>query len=312
MNKILNVMDNLDDFWDEEAQLLKTHIYIPIQSQSDILEKTGIVLAGLSMIKEKHHYANQWIKKIISGLKYNIIEDGFIPRTVAHQRHEPEERKSGLWEYATNKWARTDVSCSQMFYLCMGLYYTKEFDLLESILLRLSKNNWKILKLDGSDVPYGKFRPSYGNNGLRFIALLEMCHHLGVPMNTKWYDKLMLKINLCSMTEWGHSRTPSDLYNTSLIFMTLCKLDPSFRLYFKKWAETVSHYPAFDLMLGNKEYNDEYRNFLLDFPLDADESYFKIRDNENLYPGEGNILRADYILMDGLYKDLGNEYRRSK
>jgi len=115
----------VESFYDEKSGYLLADRSIPLQSQGNILEKTGQVLVALSEIKE----ADKLINKIVLGLRKNSIE-GFVPRTVSYSKKEPKERKKGLWEQIERvslgegtwkKWYRTDVSHSQLAFLFSGL-----------------------------------------------------------------------------------------------------------------------------------------------------------------------------------------------
>ena len=185
------VLDYIESFYDEKSGYLNADKSIPLESQGNILEKTGQILVALSHIKESDYLIN----KICFGLIKNCFE-GIVPRTVSYLEKEPKERKKGLWEQVerTNledgprkRWYRTDVSHSQMAFLFSGLLAAEKIlsgKWLKEI-IRFRFNVFGYIKKINTDKPVnnGKFY-DWGTVGLKKRLLVGKNHtNLAMKIN---------------------------------------------------------------------------------------------------------------------------------
>jgi len=176
------VLEYVKGFMDEDSGYINGDLNVPLESQGNILEKTGQVLVGLGRLRGRVkdrkvvELVDEMIEKIIDGLWKNFVV-GLVPRTLSNGESAPKERKSGLWEKFGGVWRRTDVSHSQFSFLYVGLLVVEGSSkrarkLREELRYRLVEDGYKIMKLNGREVvDNGRFY-NVGTVGLKKLIIM--------------------------------------------------------------------------------------------------------------------------------------------
>ena len=358
MDRILDVVKTFDKFWDVDSRYLRYKLNNATHTQGDILFNTGLALVGLSMgyerglkglvgtnpgcgQKDETTSIFEWIVKIVEGLEYNEvgIEGGIIPRTVYYGIDEPVEREPDRWEKLQDRWVRTDVSKSQLFCICFGLYWVdraldcwppEDFkvdpklrhafrgrvnSLLRRIVSRLINNNWVITNLQGEITKDGEFRSlrkfPVGGNAVRMYALSKLAKSMWIEPRVTRFDRFMFKLNMQAMSNHHLWQDSNANHQTFIGYLLAKEFDSSIAKYASGWFKKLrseNHNAFFELGFG-KDLSGAY-SLLSNFVVDSDLKYVWKTDNADRKIMSATkcienkeILRTDLLLFNELFQE---------
>lgn len=243
--------------WNPEYQLLQPNLKAPMESQGDILENTGLLLAYWGL-----HEPDKFYKKVVSGLEMLKFSKGF-GLTKYLGPVEPKDSKPGRWhtdqqwDWYDSKdkelvfplrkitdpnpiWYRQDVSHSQAWYIIFGLHMiyektgsVKAMDLLVWYSNLIRQNGYKVGTTSKGD--FLGF-PPLGNHLLKAWAVSSYAADVLPSARCLWSVRL-LSLWTCiaeilakiGLVKYG----PTDVNNTGFHLYGLYQMGLNDR--FKKW-----------------------------------------------------------------------------